>query len=124
MKNILSSSVTAVVVALLCFNASYAKITLPDVIGDAMVLQRDSAVPIWGQADPREVITVRFGKQVKKATADSNGRWRVNLDPLRANASPETMTISGSNTIESSTAYAVTQFQGTLGRAVGALVLC
>ena len=31
-----------------------ANVTLPDVISDAMVLQRDRAVPIWGKADPGE----------------------------------------------------------------------
>jgi sialate O-acetylesterase len=65
-----------------------------------MVLQRARAVPIWGKADPGEPITVRFGKQAKKATADEAGKWRVNLDPLPASATPVTMIISGKNTIE------------------------
>ena len=73
---------------------------MPDVIGSAMVLQRDRAVPIWGKADPGESVTVRFGKQKKSAVADGEGKWRVNLDPLHASASPETMTITGRNTIE------------------------
>src|SRR5437870_4717682 len=77
-----------------------ARITLPDVIGDSMVLQRETPVPIWGHADPGESVTVKFGKQTKKITADSAGNWRINLDPIRANATPEIMTISGSNTIE------------------------
>lgn len=77
-----------------------ADIALPDVIGEAMVLQRDTAVPIWGKADPGEVITVRFAGQAKKTTADKDGKWRVNLDPMRANATPATMTISGKHTIE------------------------
>lgn len=90
----------AVVVCVTFGGAARAKVMLPDVIGDAMVLQRDTPVPIWGRADPGEVVTVRFGKQSKKATSDSEGKWRITLDPLRANAAPETMTISGSNTIE------------------------
>src|SRR6266446_4339659 len=77
-----------------------ANIALPDVIGDAMVLQRSSSVPIWGLADPGEVVTVRFAGQTKKATANKDGKWRINLDHLSASSSPATMTISGKNTIE------------------------
>ena len=77
-----------------------AEVVLPDVISDAMVLQRDRAVPVWGKADSGEVVTVRFAGQTKKTTADSDGRWRVQLNPLPANSTPAIMTISGKNTIE------------------------
>ena len=90
----------AVVLLLLTSAGARANVTLPDVISSGMVLQRARAVPIWGKADPGEPITVRFGKQAKKATADEAGKWRVNLDPLPASATPVTMIISGKNTIE------------------------
>ena len=77
-----------------------ANIVLPYVIGDAMVLQRSGSVPIWGTADPEEVVTVRFAGQTKKATADKDGKWRINLDHLSASPSSASMTISGKNTIE------------------------
>ena len=77
-----------------------ANIVLPDVISDALVLQRERAVPIWGKADPGEVVTVRFAGQTKKATADQDGKWRVELNSLRASATPATMIIAGKNTIE------------------------
>jgi sialate O-acetylesterase len=63
-------------------------------------LQRERAVPIWGKAEPGEVVTVRFANQSKKATADASGNWRVNLSPLVASATPATMTIAGKNTVE------------------------
>jgi sialate O-acetylesterase len=78
----------------------HAEVTLPDIIGESMVLQRDSAVPIWGKADPGEAVEVRFAGQSKKATADKDGNWRLNLDPMRASATPATMRISAGNTIE------------------------
>lgn len=81
-------------------NAVDANVTLPDVINSGMVLQSERTVPIWGKADPGEAITVRFGKQKKNATADGAGNWRVGLEPLRANATPETLTIVGKNTVE------------------------
>jgi sialate O-acetylesterase len=77
-----------------------ANVVLPDVIGPAMVLQRDRPVPIWGQADAGEVVTVRFAGQLKKTVAGPDGKWLLRLDPLHTNASSATMTISGKNTIE------------------------
>src|SRR5215510_12869210 len=77
-----------------------ANVSLPDVIGNGMVLQQKQKVPIWGTADPGEIVTVRFAGQSKKTTAAPDGKWLVKLDPLSANATPATMTISGKNTIE------------------------
>jgi sialate O-acetylesterase len=77
-----------------------ANVKLPDVLGDSMVLQRGRAVPVWGTADPGEEVTVRFAGQTKRATAGADGRWRVNLDALRANSTPGTLTVTGKNTIE------------------------
>src|SRR6185369_12157180 len=75
-------------------------VSLPDVIGDHMVLQQHQRVPIWGKADPGEVVTIRFGKQTKKTVAGPDGKWLIKLEPMVANATPSTMTISGNNTIE------------------------
>ena len=77
-----------------------ANISLPDVIGSGMVLQQKQRIPIWGQADPGEIVTVRFAEQSKKTTATPDGRWLVKLDPLRATSTAQTMIVSGKNTIE------------------------
>jgi len=77
-----------------------ANVSLPDVISEGMVLQQGQAIPIWGKADPGEVVTVHFAGQSKKTIAAMDGTWRVKLDPMRANATPATMIISGKNTIE------------------------
>lgn len=94
------SCLLTVLIFLTALAVAQANVTVPDVIGGGMVLQRDRAVPIWGKADPGEVVTVRFGKQTKKAAADAAGRWRIELAPLRASETPATMTIAGKNTIE------------------------
>lgn len=80
--------------------APRADVTLPDVLSSGMVLQRGMAVPVWGRAEPGEVVTVRFAGQTKKATAGSDGRWVVRLDALKASAAPASMAIAGRNTIE------------------------
>ena len=77
-----------------------ADVSLPCVLGDNMVLQRDQPVPVWGHAAPGEEIAVRFAGQEKHAQADAAGRWRVTLDALAASAAPATLTVAGANTIE------------------------
>jgi sialate O-acetylesterase len=100
MKTRLSWICVSVVCLLALAGLARADVTLPDVLGSSMVLQRDRMVPIWGKAEPGESVTVSFGKQKKSVVADGEGKWSVNLEPLRAGASPETMIIKGRNTIE------------------------
>jgi sialate O-acetylesterase len=89
------------ILLLLAFTAvARADVKLPDVLSSGMVLQRERAVPIWGTADVGETVTVRFGNQTKKTTADQNGKWLVKLDPLKASAKPATLIIEAKNKIE------------------------
>ena len=90
----------AVIIGLIFVASGKANVVLPDVISEAMVIQRDRPILIWGQADPGEAVTVRFAGQSKQATAGVDGKWLVKLDAVHANATPATMTISGKNTIE------------------------
>lgn len=76
-----------------------ARIVLPKLFGDNMVLQRDSEIPVWGWAEPNESIEVRLNKQTAKATADASGKWTLKLRPEAASG-PFTLTIKGSETIE------------------------
>ena len=89
----------------LCFFLTWAAlraqadVTLPNVIADNMVLQRDRPMPIWGQAAAGEKVTVEFADQTKTTIADSAGKWKVTLDPLKASAAPREMTVTGSNAL-------------------------
>jgi sialate O-acetylesterase len=80
----------------LCLPAM-ADVTLPRVIDSNMVLQRGQSVPIWGWADVAEPVTVEFGGQRKRVTADKTGRWQVRLGSLKASSTPAEMTVTGSN---------------------------
>lgn len=82
-----------------CSISALADVRLPDVIGSSMVLQQKMKVPIWGTAEPGESVTVTFAKQKKTVAADANGKWRIDLDKMPANAEPEKMTIEGKNSI-------------------------
>lgn len=79
---------------------SKAEVTLPDILADSMVLQREQKVPIWGYAEAGEAVSVRFAGQEKKTRADKDGKWLVYLNSLSANATPATMVITGDNKIE------------------------
>ena len=76
-----------------------ADVRCPSVIGDHMVLQRGTPVPIWGTADPGERVTVEFSGQSRSATAGADGRWSVRLAPMKANATPAPLVIRGRNTL-------------------------
>ena len=80
------------------FTLVRADVTLPAMISEHAVLQRDAKVAIWGKADAGEAVTVEFRAQKKTATADKSGAWSVTLDPLTAGG-PDVLTITGKNTV-------------------------
>ncbi len=88
---------TALLLAPLALHA--AELKLASAFTDHAVLQRDVAVPVWGQADAGEDVTVEFAGQKKTAKADASGKWQVKLDPLPASAEPRTLTVRARNTV-------------------------
>lgn len=71
-----------------------AALRLPAVIGEHMVLQRELPVPIWGWAEPGATVTVQFKGQSHEAVADEAGKWRLDLEPLEADAEPAELTVT------------------------------
>jgi sialate O-acetylesterase len=66
-------------------------------ITENMVLQQGVKVPLWGDADDGEKVTVSCQGQTVSATAQ-NGKWQVCLENLKAGG-PYPLTIAGKNTI-------------------------
>jgi len=60
-----------------------------------MVTQRDKPVRVWGWAAPGEKVTVSFAGQTQSAAADKERLWQVTLTAMKANSTPQTMTIKG-----------------------------
>ena len=58
-----------------------AEVKLPAMVGDRMVLQRDTDLKIWGEADPGECVTVKFRGVVFDTGADKDGYWGVIMPP-------------------------------------------
>ncbi|PTT76916.1 MULTISPECIES: sialate O-acetylesterase [unclassified Chryseobacterium] len=70
-----------------------AKIKLPALVSDGMILQRNQKLNIWGKADPNEKVDVKFLSKNYKTTADQNGNWKILLPEQKAGG-PYTMTIN------------------------------
>src|SRR4029077_15433811 len=77
-----------------------ADVRLPAIIGNNMVLQADSTLPIWGWADAGEDVTVTLGESKAAAKADPQGNWSVKLPAQKASPTPAEMTVAGKNTIK------------------------
>ncbi|HEX8524796.1 MAG TPA: sialate O-acetylesterase [Tepidisphaeraceae bacterium] len=88
--------VVASLFLLLSSPISFAKIELPPLFADHMVLQRDREVPIWGKASPNEKITIEFAGQTASATADAQGKWIAKL-PAMKKVDGTTLTITGAD---------------------------
>jgi len=63
---------------------------------DHAILQRGMKVPVWGWRKPGAKVTVEFAGQKKTATAGKDGKWIVELDPLKASAESREMVITDS----------------------------
>ena len=104
MKRILNLLVTA---SLFCGLAS-ATIKPADVFSNHMVLQQGMPVPVWGSATPGETLTFHLAPQpgspgswqCKTTTTGGDGKWRVDLPAMKANAKGSDLTVKGSNEIK------------------------
>lgn len=65
---------------------------------DGAVLQQGMKVPVWGTATDGEKVTVSIQGQSVSTTA-KDGKWRVELAPLKAGG-PFELTIAGENTLK------------------------
>ncbi len=73
-----------------------ADVRLPNVFGDHMVLQRHKAIPIWGYADPGELVSVTLNGHERRTVAADDGKWRVDLPAMDAGG-PHRVTVKGNN---------------------------
>jgi len=73
---------------------AFSEITLPNIIGDHMVLQQGVNAPVWGKASPGERVTVAIAGKESAATACAAGKWMVELPKMKSGG-PYEMTITG-----------------------------
>lgn len=86
----------AVLLCLCATSMVNAKVKLPALISDRMVLQREQPIKVWGTADAGESVQVKFLKNatptgvkggklkaIYTATADENGQWSLTLPAMK-----------------------------------------
>jgi sialate O-acetylesterase len=87
-------------VLLSCFASTIpAEPRLPHVFSDHMVFQRDTAIRVWGWAEPGEAVSVVFAGRTQQTAAGADSRWHVDLPSLPAGG-PFVLQIRGKKTIE------------------------
>ena len=74
------------IISILCISSLAAKIKVASVLGDNMVLQRNSEVKIWGTADASQKVTVvaEWNKQKISTTANEKGEWLLKVTTVEA----------------------------------------
>ncbi|RIV46421.1 sialate O-acetylesterase [Flagellimonas pelagia] len=75
------------------------QIKLPKLIGDGVVLQRDSNIRLWGWASPNEKVELSFKGKKYQVVANKKGEWTIDLKPQKAGG-PFTMLFRGNNEVE------------------------
>ncbi|MDP9955848.1 sialate O-acetylesterase [Epilithonimonas hungarica] len=93
MKNRIFFKILILFVGSLCISFIEAKIKLPALVSDGMVLQRNQKLNIWGKADAGEKVEVKFLNKNYKTIADQTGNWKITLPEQKAGG-PYTMTIN------------------------------
>ena len=78
--------------------AAVAEVTLPKLVSDGMVLQRNAPVKIWGWADAGEQIQVDFKGEHYRTEANDGGDWSITLKSSPAGG-PYSMKVRGENLI-------------------------
>lgn len=83
------------ILLLLAASALEAKIELPRILGDNMVLQRNTVVNLWGKAAHKSKVTITTSWNDKSYTvrADSDGRWKAGVETCDAGG-PYSISIS------------------------------
>ena len=75
---------------------SQARVSLPRLISDGMVLQRDAEITLWGWAAPNEALSICFIDSTYHTQATTQGEWQLKLSGLKAGG-PYNMQLTASN---------------------------
>ena len=73
-----------------------AKVRLPHIIGDNMILQQDSKARLWGWDTPGKAVKVNvsWSKESYSAKTDSKGKWIVGVKTPKASYTPLSITFN------------------------------
>lgn len=77
-----------------------AKVALPQVFGDNMVLQQSTNVKLWGTANKNSLVNIKCSWTNKSfsAKSDNNGKWMAYITTPKASYNPQSITINDGTT--------------------------
>lgn len=83
-----------ITVAAMVSLGAQAKVRLPHLIGDGMVIQQNTEVRLWGWDEPGKKVSVRtsWSDEVKSVETDKDGKWMVKVASPAASFDPLTIT--------------------------------
>lgn len=84
MKRKYNKLISCCLILLFIITGIQARVTLPRLINNGMVLQREAPLKIWGWASPNEKIKITFLNQSYNTKADKSGNWSIALPPHKA----------------------------------------
>ncbi|HSC67048.1 MAG TPA: sialate O-acetylesterase [Cellvibrio sp.] len=92
--------VCSICLVFLAISSAFADVTLPRLLSDGAILQRDKPLTIWGWAEEGEKVTVSFaGKE--KSTHTVEGQWQVTF-PAQKAGGPFELIVTGKNRLKRS----------------------
>jgi sialate O-acetylesterase len=93
----MKTKLKALLISVVFITSIQAKINIASVLGDNMVLQRNTEVKLWGTASPNENLSIVTGwnKIKTNLTADKNGKWLIKVKTTEAGG-PYNITIAAS----------------------------
>src|SRR5665648_228405 len=98
MSNYLTKTLTFFCILTMLTGNLNAKVILPRLISDNLVLQRDIPLKIWGWADFGEKVTISFRGKDYSTITGTDGKWQVKL-PKQKTGAPSDMLVKGKNEI-------------------------
>ncbi|MGB0578971.1 MAG: sialate O-acetylesterase [Limisphaerales bacterium] len=99
MKSLYRSVIAVLIFLLFSSDSGTAAVRLPVLFSSNMVLQCDQPVRVWGWAEDDELVVVRYFEQTVSTRA-KDGKWSVILEPMSADATGRTLTVTGVNEIQ------------------------
>ncbi len=101
MKTSLNYLFSVLTFFLLTIPSLNARLHLPAIIGDHMVLKQKSEVPLWGWEDSNTIIQVvtSWNGKTYQTKSDNEGGWKIFVKTPSAGG-PHSITINGKNTVQ------------------------
>jgi len=99
-RAVYSSLLLLLCVSFLSVSNAFADVTLPRLLNNGAILQRDKPLTIWGWAQEGETVTVSFAGKEKSIQA-VDGKWQVTF-PARKAGGPYELVVTGKNQLKRS----------------------